>query len=108
MTAAQYHDAIDEVDEELRCWAMSISEEFRPGRPFHPRWLSGSCSMTVAIYTHFLYYVLVIAVSRLSLHIEADKPSKRHAESKKNLMNAARTIVEVTRYIDAEAHVPVW
>ncbi|KAL1999955.1 hypothetical protein VTN02DRAFT_3740 [Thermoascus thermophilus] len=103
-----YYAAIDTVSEDLERWRSSIPKEFRPGEPFRPQHFMNPCSMQVALRTHYFYYNAVISFSRLTLHVGAERPGERQAESKKNLMNSARLIIELTRYIDPEAYTPIW
>lgn len=103
-----YYAAIDTVSEDLERWRSSIPKEFRPGEPFRPQYFMNPCSMQVALRTHYFYYNAVISFSRLTLHVGAERPGEGQAESKKNLMNAARLIIELTRYIDPEAYTPIW
>ncbi|KAL2012373.1 hypothetical protein VTN00DRAFT_5091 [Thermoascus crustaceus] len=103
-----YYAAIDTVSDDLERWRSSIPKEFRPGEPFRPQHFMNPCSMQVALRTHYFYYNAVISFSRLTLHVGAERPGERQAESKKKLMNAARLIIELTRYIDPEAYTPIW
>ncbi|KAF2179550.1 hypothetical protein K469DRAFT_595365, partial [Zopfia rhizophila CBS 207.26] len=106
--AESCHAATDTVNNDLECWRKSIPEAFRPGDPFQPTNFADHSSMAVALRTHYHYYSVVIALSRLSLHVDAETLSRRQSESTKALMNAARATIELTRYIDTEAYAPVW
>lgn len=99
--------AICMVNDDLERWRQSIPEPFRPGGSFHPTRFPNHVSMRVALRVRLYYCCAVIAVSRISLHFE-DSHSRQQAESKMALMNAARDVVELTRYIDAEPYTPAW
>ncbi|KAF3480304.1 uncharacterized protein GIQ15_05651 [Arthroderma uncinatum] len=61
----------------------------------------------VAIQTHYLYCNLVFAVERLSLHVDPDEKSSR-TDRKQELMDAARTVIEIIRFIEIEPHMPIF
>ncbi|KAL1853347.1 hypothetical protein Plec18170_005344 [Paecilomyces lecythidis] len=103
-----YYSAIDMTSDDLERWRNSIPEQFRPGLPFRAQHFVSSCALQVALRIHYYYYSGVIALSRLTLNVGAANPGPRESESKKALMNAARFIIELTRYIDAEAYTPIW
>lgn len=103
-----YYAAIDTVSDDLERWRMSIPKEFRPGEPFRPQHFMNPCAMEVALKTHYLYYNAVFSFSRLTLHVGAERSDERQAKSKRDLMNAARVVIELTRYIDPEAYTPIW
>jgi hypothetical protein len=102
------HTAIDTVNDDLESWRNSIPERFRPGEPFQQMNFSDHLSMAVALRTNYHYYSIVIALSRISLYSNAGSNSYRKSKSKEALLNAARVIIELTRYIDTEAHAPIW
>ncbi|KAH8590057.1 hypothetical protein B0O99DRAFT_599320 [Bisporella sp. PMI_857] len=99
--------AIDIFKIELEHWRISIPEQFRPGDSHVTKFL-GSSSIVVTIRVHYYYYSVVIALARLSLNLRLEESSRLVIESKKALLNAAQVIVELTRYIDAEAYTPIW
>ena len=103
-----YYAAIDMAGDDLERWRNSIPEQFRPGLPFRAQHFANSCTLQVALRIHYYYYSGVIALSRLTLNVGAANPGSRQSQSKKALMNAARVIIELTRYIDAEAYTPIW
>ncbi len=102
------HAAIDTVNDDLECWRKSIPEGFRPGDPFRPTHFCDHSSLAVGLRIQYHYYSIVIALSRISLHVDANNASYRTSKSKKALMNAARVVIELTTYIDTEAHAPIW
>ena len=102
------HAAIDAVNNDLESWRNFIPKQFRPGESFQPGYFSEQRSMAVALRAHYHYYSVVIALSRISLHGDADSTSHRRLKSKEALLNAARVIIELTRYVDTEDHAPVW
>lgn len=103
-----YHAAIDFVTDELSAWRDSIPEPFRPGLPFQNRTFGNPCSTHLKTKLHFYYHSALIAVARLELKVGSDTSGHRKKESKKVLMQSARTIIELTRYIDTEGYTPIW
>jgi hypothetical protein len=60
----------------------------------------------IAIQTHYLYYHLVFAIERVSLHIDPNG-KLQGKDNKWNLMSAARNVIEIVQFIDVEPHMPV-
>lgn len=107
-TEETYRVAIDFVTDELSAWRDSIPEPFRPGLPFQNRTFGSPCSTDVKIKLHFHYHSALIAVARLELMLGSDTSGYRKNESKKVLIQSARSIIELTRYIDTEGYTPLW
>lgn len=107
-TAETTYANIDRTSDELDRWRLSIPESFRPGEPFQMKHFPDHVSMAVAVRIRYHYESIIIALSRKTLHVEGENASSRRSSSKNALMNAARTVVELTRYIDTEAHAPIW
>lgn len=87
---------------------MSIPETFRPREFFQIKHFPDHVSMAVAVRIRFHYESIVIALSRITLHLEGETFTTRRSASKNRLIHAARTVIELTRYIDTEAHAPIW
>ncbi|KFY09158.1 hypothetical protein V491_08377 [Pseudogymnoascus sp. VKM F-3775] len=99
--------AINTFNIELEHWRSSIPEDFRPGNSLDALKFPDGNLMAVILRVHYHYYSVVIALSRLGLNVQREETS-HSVESKKALLNAARVIVELTRYIDIEAYTPIW
>ncbi|KAJ5541861.1 hypothetical protein N7494_006937 [Penicillium frequentans] len=61
----------------------------------------------IALQTHYLYYHLVFAIERVSLHIDPNR-ELQGKDNKWNLMSAARKVIEIVQFIDVEPHMPVF
>lgn len=96
--------AIDRVQELLEDWRMSIPLQFRPREAHRGFIFRDSRSKYLAIQTHYYYYHLVIALERLTLHLDREV---NRQESKRHLLNAARGVIELTRFIDVEPYTPI-
>ncbi|KAG6036177.1 hypothetical protein E4U41_005754 [Claviceps citrina] len=108
----QSHDsylrAIDHVYRRLEEWRRSVPDGFRPGETFqHLSMLAGSGIKLVAVQTQYLYFSMRVVLERLVMRV-ASQQDVRRENSKHYLMWAARTIIELTRHIDIEPHVPIF
>lgn len=96
--------AIDRIRELLEDWRTTIPAQFRPHEAHRGSIFRDLKSRNVAIQTNYYYYHLVIALERLTIHL--DRQGDRQ-DSRRQLMNAARAVIELTKYIDVEAYTPV-
>lgn len=111
-----YLDTIDQLNIELESWRRSIPEECRPGQTFQAHkvheMLQGDAARQVIIWTHYLYsgvrIMLARATLQLATNVERLVPTSQQAECKTLVMNESRSILELTRYIDAEPWAPLW
>ncbi|PVH68346.1 hypothetical protein DL98DRAFT_662226 [Cadophora sp. DSE1049] len=102
-----YLEEIDHVYQRLNRWRDCIPEDFRPGLPIRPHKLGNRLLTSLALRIHLMYYNILVAISRLALHVE-DKPSDRHSRSKITLMEAARSIIDATQFIVFEPFTSTW
>ncbi|GME58263.1 Fungal specific transcription factor domain containing protein [Neofusicoccum parvum] len=109
-SATAYYSIIDELSANLEAWRASIPEPFRPGAEFRARAFRGPPATTLAIFVQYLYYSVLLALSRATLHVAATsvEHAARHQEGKRLLMRTARSILELTKYIEVETYTPVW
>lgn len=103
-TASQLQ-AIDYVHELLEAWRVSIPLDFRPLEKHTVR-LSERRTRLVAVQTQYYYYHLIIALERLTLYLDQANGARRSA-SKKNILLASRTVIELTRFVDIEPYTPI-
>lgn len=97
--------AIDHVHTLLEEWRLSIPADFRPKEPVQRRRLMDGASKEIALRTHYYYYHVIIALERLTLHVSRD--IARSENAMRTLLNTAREIINLTRYIDVEPYTPV-
>jgi hypothetical protein len=102
-TVQQYIAAIDAVRSDMDKWLNLIPPKFRPGSPFHAE---NGTSTFMILRLHCVYHALVISLCRLELHVGTEEC--RLASTKKQLMNTARTVIQLTRYIDLKPYTPLW
>ncbi|KAI1845490.1 hypothetical protein JX266_008348 [Neoarthrinium moseri] len=104
-TSEQYFDAVDLIKADIERWTGCIPEKFRPGMPF----VAGNTWFTfMLLRLHGVYHALVISLCRLELHVGADQQGPRMAKTRKLLMNTARTVLQLTTYIDLKPYTPLW
>jgi signal transduction histidine kinase len=96
--------SVDHVHTLLEEWRQSIPLDFRPKEPSQRRRLSNGASKEIALRTHYYYYHLVIALSRLTLHVSHDVARSENAM--RGLLETARSIIDLTRFIDVEPYTP--
>ncbi|KAL4954658.1 hypothetical protein BDW69DRAFT_205074 [Aspergillus filifer] len=98
--------AINHVRDLLEEWRLSIPPDFRPKEPLQRRCLNNGASKEIALRTHYYYCHLTIALERLTLHVSRD--IARSEKSMRSLLNTAKEIISLTRYIDVEPYTPVF
>jgi hypothetical protein len=103
--AASLLPAVKHVKKLLEDWRQSIPPAYRPQNTLQRSVLTDLGTKEIAIRTHFYYFHLVIALERMELHLSSG--GRTLNESMRNLLSAARTVVELTRFIDVEPYTPV-
>ncbi|OJJ79833.1 fungal specific transcription factor domain-containing protein [Aspergillus glaucus CBS 516.65] len=98
--------AVDHVHTLLEEWRLSIPLDFRPKEPLQRRRLIDGASKEIALRTYYYYYHVIIALERLTLH--ASRDIARSENSMRALLNTAREVINLTRYIDVEPYTPVF
>lgn len=109
-------ETINQLNHELENWRQSIPEDSRPGQTFRAHklhaMLQGDATRQVILWTHYLYSGFRIIMSRATLQLAASieglVPAAQQAECKTLVMEESRSILELTKYIDAEPWVPLW
>ncbi|CAH0047768.1 unnamed protein product [Clonostachys solani] len=102
-----YQVAMGHIRRILEDWRQSIPAEYRPGdSASFPASPTMSISL-IALQVHYSYYHIIIALERLTLHLELEQGDKGQM-SKQRLMNTARTIIELTKHIDVQPHIPIF
>ncbi|KAL2816047.1 fungal-specific transcription factor domain-containing protein [Aspergillus cavernicola] len=100
---------IQSLRSELETWRDSIPRRFRPGEPLRPRMLSESRALSVALRTQYYYYHAYLTLTWTLLHCGTDRPDfDQEQELKTELMQAARSVLELTSYIEISPSTPVW
>ncbi|KAF2009635.1 hypothetical protein BU24DRAFT_428537 [Aaosphaeria arxii CBS 175.79] len=100
--------AIDSFFHQLECWRQSIPFDFRPGNPIPVSYRSNRALMSSTLKMHCYYYSILIALYRLNLSLRPAEVSRAMTESRKQLLNAAQKIVELSEHIEVAAHTSIW
>ncbi|CAG8104872.1 unnamed protein product [Penicillium salamii] len=98
--------SVNLVETILEDWRQSIPPIFRPGGTLQRSVLADPHTKEIAIRTQFYYFHLVIALQRMKVHLSSEK--QKTDEYLRTLLNAARQIVDLTRFIDVEPYTPVF
>ncbi|OKL57267.1 hypothetical protein UA08_07601 [Talaromyces atroroseus] len=102
--------AIESMFYELEVWRGSVPEELRPNTSSFSSNADKAYGSAHEMRTQlqFLYYALIVSLCRLRIHLSADQHNPSDQEIKLRLMEAARSIIYLSRHIEHEPHVPVW
>lgn len=88
---------------------MSIPTRFRPGESLKPRSLSEPLALSVALQTHYYYLNAILALSWTLLNCGGDSLEvSQQIELRKELMHTARSVLELTAYIEVGPSTPTW
>lgn len=98
--------SVQDVRRRLEEWRLSVPMVFRPKEPFRASELETPTRRMIAIETHYLYYHIVFGVERVSLLIDSDG-NPRSGGGKCELINAARSVIDLLRWVDISPHMPV-
>ncbi|KAI9834090.1 MAG: hypothetical protein M1819_003375 [Sarea resinae] len=109
-SAKVYYTRVDQLGEELERWRMSIPEEFRPDEIFRARALPEALGVAIALRLQYFYYNALLSLCRTTLHVSSEDNygAVRQQESRRLLMKTARSILELTKYVEVETYTPLW
>lgn len=95
---------------ELESWRLSTPERFRAGGPLKPRLLREPLAQPIALMTHYMYYHALLALVWTLLHSGAIKlgPLDQQLDLKRGLTRTARSVLELTTFIEVAPSTPVW
>ncbi|KAJ5634736.1 hypothetical protein N7528_002578 [Penicillium herquei] len=102
--------AIESMFYELEVWRCSLPENLRPhtSRFSSKDDTSYASAHEMRAQLQFLYCALIMSLCRLRIHLFADQQSQSDQQVKLQLMEAARSIIFLSRHIEHEPHVPIW
>lgn len=107
-STAKYAAEITEIRQALERWKDAIPEHFRPGHPIRPNRLGKPWFVALAVRIHFLYCNMLVALSRLAIHVFGDGNSQHQSDHKITLMRAARSIIETTQFVHFDTFNKAW
>jgi hypothetical protein len=80
--------------------------EFRPGHPIRPYAIKSPQMVDIGIRLHYLYHGTMLHLDRTALQLEEDLGDR--SELVTGIMRTARTVLELTKYIDVQPYTPIW
>lgn len=104
--AASQLAAVQNVRTSLEKWRMLVPVDYRPLEPLNSTNLVDPKTKRIALSTQYYYYHLVIALERLSIRLGSDQGTSPE-ECHTRLVRAAKTVIELTRFIDVEPYTPI-
>jgi hypothetical protein len=95
---------------ELESWRLSIPERFRAGVSLKTRLLREPLAQRVALMTHYMYFHALLTLSWSLLHSSANKvgPIQEQLDLKRSMMRTARSVLELTKFIEVAPSTPIW
>ncbi|KAL1618563.1 hypothetical protein SLS56_010491 [Neofusicoccum ribis] len=113
-----YRAAVQQLLGELEVWKSTIPSNLKPGEALQPHALPGSQMIMIYIMVNYLYYNTALTLHRAALQLEIDgqetgclspkSGNVRREASMLALIKSARSILELTRFIEVEPHTPIW
>ncbi|KAL4903559.1 fungal-specific transcription factor domain-containing protein [Aspergillus multicolor] len=103
--------AITKLQAELEAWRLSIPARFRPGEPLRPRLLLEPHAVAIALRTQYYYHSACLTLTWTLLHCEnepTDANTTHPLTLKTELMQTARSVLELTSYIEISPSTPLW
>jgi hypothetical protein len=86
---------------------MSIPESFRPGESVGLHGVSPTLTR-ILLHQHLSYHCVLMAISRLAIHIGEPNVLLGDGIGKTSLIRAARQVLELTRFIEPKVYCPLW
>ncbi|KAJ9491945.1 hypothetical protein VN97_g1328 [Penicillium thymicola] len=107
--AAEYNSKVQGFLTELESWRISAPGRFRAGETLRPRLLREPLAQTITLLTNYLYFHALLTLSWTLLHFSAIKlEPMRQLDLKRGLMRTARSVLELTKFIEVAPYTPVW
>ncbi|KAL2794581.1 fungal-specific transcription factor domain-containing protein [Aspergillus keveii] len=106
--AARY-SAVKSLQSELQAWRDAIPSRFRPGEPLRPRLLLETHAVSIALRCHYYYHYAYQTLTWTLLHCENDGlDAGQLLDLRTELMQTARSMLELTSYIEISPSTPLW
>ncbi|KAI0543237.1 hypothetical protein GGR58DRAFT_496697 [Xylaria digitata] len=100
----QYFDSFDLIRQDLNRWAGSIPPRLEPGLYVET---NNAWASFAALRLRRIRCVLEISLCRLEVHVGGDTCDPRLERARLALLNAARTVLQQTVYIDLKPSTPL-
>lgn len=102
---AYYNTTIYNLKSELGAWAKTIPMELRPGQPIRP-YTQTTQMIDIGIRLHYLYHGTMLHLDRTALQMEDGSDAR--SDLVDGIMRTARTVLELTKFIDMQPYTPIW
>ncbi|SPO04602.1 uncharacterized protein DNG_07287 [Cephalotrichum gorgonifer] len=108
-SSSYYLSTVAQLSDELASWRMALPDTgFRPGGLVRPHGVAGAQAKIVALTTHYLYYSIKLSLSRTALlHLPGSPESSSEESITKPMLDAARSILDLTALIEVEPYTPI-
>jgi hypothetical protein len=112
-SATFYKATLEQLKKELEAWRLSIPPHLRPSEGLRPNVLPSPQILTICIMVNYDYYFAKLALLRTAIVLDLNNrcerdvspPSRQNVEDTKvELMKTARSILELTRFINVEPY----
>ncbi|KAF4961926.1 hypothetical protein FSARC_9967 [Fusarium sarcochroum] len=103
-----YRSSVGHLKDMLEEWRQTIPSELRPGDSANFPHRAPESLRLAMLRIHFTYYNVVISLDRLSIYLGSHDGERNAHSSEQRLMGTARTIIEMTKNIDIQPHVPLF
>ncbi|KAE8376598.1 hypothetical protein BDV26DRAFT_265197 [Aspergillus bertholletiae] len=105
----KYNSTVENLRLELETWRLAIPTRFRPGEGLKPRLLREPLALKIALLTHYLYFHALLTLSWTILHVGTTRvPASQQEVLKRELLRTARSVLELTTFIEVAPSTPVW
>ncbi|KAM5342284.1 hypothetical protein ACJ41O_013250 [Fusarium nematophilum] len=108
---AYYTTCINQLDNDLEQWRLSIPEGLRPGPSCQPHLFRRPITGPSAIWINYLYYSFKLILLRCYLQLTGERDQgefKQSNMSRDQLIAVSRSILEIIPYVDVEPSTPLW
>ncbi|CAO2657982.1 Nn.00g072420.m01.CDS01 [Neocucurbitaria sp. VM-36] len=101
-----YNSIIRNLKSELEAWRVTVPLPLQPGHPIRQHAILTPQLMDVRIRSHYLYHGTTLHLDRTKLQFA--KEENERSEIVTDIMKTARTVLELTKYIDVQPYTPLW
>ncbi|KAF9889631.1 hypothetical protein FE257_007139 [Aspergillus nanangensis] len=105
-SAASLLPTLNHIQDLLEEWRQSIPLSFRPREALEKYCVMHPASKEVTLRTHLYYFHILIALERFKLHLCGE--TEKTSDNVPTLLDAARGVIELVRFIDVEPSTPIF
>ncbi|TDZ28737.1 putative transcriptional regulatory protein [Colletotrichum spinosum] len=106
-------DVVSQLNVELETWRLSLPDNgFRPGGFIRPHAVPSTVGRNLALIVHYLYNSMLLTLSRTTLvYLQTDEDAavaEQKAGCMRKILDASRSILELTTMIEVEPYTATW